>query len=334
MLGRGLADVEKNSAIELLHSSVLDRLKGGLVTGNLECLLAATGIPNPFSHTHLYADFSFAKDLLSYFDVLTLANNHIYDLGDEAIAATLSHLQALGIQAVGVGKTTDDALRPAIIKLGARNVAVFGITAVNNITPSATKYIVATPNEECFDRIKLYCSRNYYVIVHLHAGGGDTQYPSPHVINMHKKLSDQGVSLVLGHHPHKIQGWHRNEKTLSFFSLGDFVFDKTENGRDQALIVTCNHVTGDFSTSIVQRNSNLEISLASEEVSRNIHAELSSLGEKIEAGEIARLYATASKGIWLKRLKSLFRDFRAGGLTGVRRRIRSVILRKKNLSRI
>lgn len=72
------------------------------------------------------------------------------------------------------------------------------------------------------DRLKQKCD---VVVVSLHWGTENVHYPSPDQINLAHELIDRGATLVLGHHPHVVQGVEEYGNGLIVYSLGNFNFD-------------------------------------------------------------------------------------------------------------
>jgi len=89
MLGRGLADSKIKDFDFLLEPKLISALQGDLVTANLECILGEVGAPNPISHAHFRTSPERAISLLRRFHVVNLANNHIFDFGEEGVESTL-----------------------------------------------------------------------------------------------------------------------------------------------------------------------------------------------------------------------------------------------------
>ena len=64
------------------------------------------------------------------------------------------------------------------------------------------------------------------VVVHLHAGFQFSEAPSTFVRDAAKASIDAGADLVIGHHPHVVQGFETYRGKMIAFSLGNFVFDQ------------------------------------------------------------------------------------------------------------
>jgi poly-gamma-glutamate synthesis protein (capsule biosynthesis protein) len=316
MLGRGVKTAPVPDAAQLLSPKLSRALEGDIVTGNLECLIGSEGTPSPASHSHFQGDPDFARPLVSRFHVVTVANNHIGDFGDHAIAETLTWLDAIGVARVGVGKTIEEATAPAVFDIRGQKVAVFGATTVAN-NPASSAYKLASPGQELYRRAAEYQKAGHTCILHLHTGGGDVCHPAPAVRRLMQEVQVEGFTIVFGHHPHVLQGFDLSPRCSVFYSMGDFLFDKLEGGRDQALVVTA-YLPGDGSADpididIVQRSPDLQLSLLSGEARRQRLQELGVLSEMIASGASDDAYV-AWRGRKLSGvLRSIRGDFRAGG---------------------
>lgn len=62
-------------------------------------------------------------------------------------------------------------------------------------------------------------------------------YPSPQQVVFARRLIDQGVHLILGHHPHVLQGVEKYQKGVIVYSLGNFVFDMWQKPTRQSMML-------------------------------------------------------------------------------------------------
>ncbi len=69
------------------------------------------------------------------------------------------------------------------------------------------------------------------LIISLHFGLTYMDYPNDDGINIAHKVIDWGADLILGHHPHVIQGIEKYNNKMIVFSLGEFLFDPTQGLR-------------------------------------------------------------------------------------------------------
>lgn len=331
MLGRGVRLTGCPDATKLLAPDLLNQLNGDIVTGNLECLIGTKGEPTPASHSHFQGDPEMARPLLEMFDVVSVANNHFGDFGDDAVEETLAWLDKIGVRHVGIGKSVEAAVDPAIFDIEGRKVAIFAATTVGNL-PANSQYTLATPSQELYRRAEAIAGAGYRCILHLHAGGGDVCHPAPSIRNLMAKVRQAGFSVVLGHHPHVVQGIDVSDDGSVFFSLGDFVFDKLEDGRDQALAVTIDigATAGEdeIQVNIVQRETDLTLSLLSGDQKETASQRLDDLSRQISTGVSDKLYLEWRGSKWRRLLQSLQADWKAGGVRAIRAKIKRINVRK------
>ena len=117
-----------------------------------------------------------------------------------------------------------------------------------------------------------------------------------------------------------------------FFSLGDFVFDKLEDGRDQALAVTIDigATAGEdeIQVNIVQRETDLTLSLLSGDQKVIALQRLDDLSRQISTGVSDKLYLEWRGSKWKRLLQSLQADWKAGGVSAIGAKIQRINARK------
>jgi poly-gamma-glutamate synthesis protein (capsule biosynthesis protein) len=99
------------------------------IFGNLEGPISARGKNQGSAYSFRFEPVG-TINALKYagFDLVNLANNHIYDYGLTAAKDTMGHLTDAGISYVGFGKNVTEANSPVIKKIGSANVAFLGYT--------------------------------------------------------------------------------------------------------------------------------------------------------------------------------------------------------------
>lgn len=160
-------------------------------------------------------------------DIVTLANNHIYDFGKDGLFDTMRYLDSVNVKYVGAGKNIAEARRPAVfdvrgVKIGF--LAYYGngdwhpaTEAAPGTAPRYRHYI-----EEDIQRLRK--DGMDFVVVNYHWGEEKSQYPDGYQIGLARFTIDAGADLVIGHHPHVLQGIERYKHGIIAYSLGNFIF--------------------------------------------------------------------------------------------------------------
>jgi poly-gamma-glutamate synthesis protein (capsule biosynthesis protein) len=241
MLGRRVGEIAAQSGDPSLPLRPMqERLAAADITvGNLESTLSRAGSPTQ-------GDDSFAappqvrsglRD--AGFDVLGLANNHLGDFGDQALVETVRLLADAGFATFGAGATLADARRPAIVERDGVRFAMVGFNAIGE-TPEAgpgqpgADSVSMPPRTGPLDRAELDSflrrvrrleRRVDVVVVMPHWGTQYTNVPEPVQWDVAADLVEAGADLVVGGHPHWVQGAAMIGDRLVVHSLGNFVFD-------------------------------------------------------------------------------------------------------------
>ena len=199
---------------------------------NLEGPVTTRGkkVPKPFNFRMLPALLSVLKS--GGIDIVSIANNHIYDYGPRGLLDTISYLDSLGIRHVGAGRDRADAHRPVIDTLGGRPIAFFAYygggeaPAAGNASPGVARRELA---QVCADLRRVRSEQaNPYVVVILHWGTELATAPDRAQVAFAHALIDSGADAVIGHHPHVLQGIERYGRGVIAYSLGNLIFGGNE----------------------------------------------------------------------------------------------------------
>lgn len=330
MLSRGMLAAAVRLGADVWPAELASLIGSELSTGNLECVLASSGEANPYAHSPFRTDPKIARPIVEGFNVLNLANNHVNDYGDAGIVNTMQALDSWGVGYVGVGPDPSSAYRPAIIDGESTSVAILGATTVANIVSGATDFYIAQPDDRFVAQVSYLKSQGMLVVVHLHGGLGDTRHPSPAMVRLHSRLRDAGADIVLGHHPHIIQPWLQDDTGVSFFSLGDCVFDKLERPRDSSLVAVLQRTDAGrlhAQTRFLCRENDLSLRFATRGEAVHLDGELDTARSHILDGDLAEWYRSELQ-VSDRSLQTLLREnWRAGGLKGILLRLQRKGLR-------
>ena len=174
-----------------------------------------------------------------------LANNHIMDYGADGLRSTLDHMGEASY--FGAGLSFDRAFQPCITELGGKRIALlafaeaqFGVLKDESDEAQAGYAWVDHPKAR--QSIRDARAISDHVIVQVHAGLEMIGLPLPEWRLRYRELIDSGADLVIGHHPHVIQGSECYKGKMIYYSLGNFYMDvmlrQADSGSGGVLIVT------------------------------------------------------------------------------------------------
>jgi poly-gamma-glutamate capsule biosynthesis protein CapA/YwtB (metallophosphatase superfamily) len=207
----------------------LARLGGADATVvNLECPVTTRGtkVTKPFN-------FRMNPRFLSVLtgggiDIVSIANNHIYDFGPRGLLDTISYLDSVGVRHVGAGRNFAEAHRPVIDTLKGREVAFLAYygggeaPGAGKTTPGVARRDLALISA---DITKLNGAGGHpFIVVILHWGTELAKHPDGAQVAFAHALINAGANAVIGHHPHVLQGIERYHGGVIAYSLGNFVF--------------------------------------------------------------------------------------------------------------
>jgi hypothetical protein len=214
-----------------LDSSIINVFRGSdLIVGNLENPITTSIAKADQFFVHLKANEK-AFNLLKYFDVLNLCNNHIFDFGAKGFNDTIKFLKTHKIKYFGAGKTIDEAQNPLKLFINEKGKFAFigGILIPGPKWPKATKERPGTSNCKAYRKtIKKLKEQNFFIVYYAHWGYEYIKTPPPSVRKHAKKMIGYGVDLIVGTHPHVLQGYEKYKGKYIFYSLGNFIFSDSE----------------------------------------------------------------------------------------------------------
>lgn len=162
-------------------------------------------------------------------DLVTLANNHALDFGKDALLDTCETLDKADIRYVGAGKNLEEASSPVILEVNGLKLAFLGATRVMPEyswaaqKDSAGMFETYNP-EALLKKIREVRAVSDYVIVYVHWGVERETTPKDYQRTMGKQYIDAGADLVIGSHPHVLQGIEYYQGKPIVYSLGNFIF--------------------------------------------------------------------------------------------------------------
>ena len=180
--------------------------------------------------------FRAKKERLSIYDemgvdMVTLANNHVYDYGADAFLDMLDAFNEYKIPHIGAGHNIEEAKKPFYFIINGYKFAFVSATRAEKfiLTPGATD---TEPGVfRCYDPtdminlIKELRPNNDYVIPIIHFGRENSHSLEDEQVSSAKAYIDAGADMVVGHHAHTLQGIEiYNDKPI-IYNLGNFLFN-------------------------------------------------------------------------------------------------------------
>jgi poly-gamma-glutamate capsule biosynthesis protein CapA/YwtB (metallophosphatase superfamily) len=210
-----------------LFEQVQDFLDAGdLNFANIECPLT-TIVPKVEKTYPIHCDpkrISYVLD--AGFNLLSLANNHSLDAGVEGANDTRALLEEKRSDErplwwAGTGPDAASSDGPTIFTIPGKKVTVAFFAVANTAKESC---VASLYDDALIDQIKAASQQQDIVIVSVHNGIEYHHAPEADAVARYHSWIDAGADVVLGHHPHVVQGIERYGDGAIFYSLGNFSF--------------------------------------------------------------------------------------------------------------
>lgn len=214
--------------------------KADIVFANLEAPFGTGG--TPFEKRY---NFQVRPDLVKvltagHINLVSLANNHMMDFGDSVLAQTRHLLKKNGIHFAGAGRNLGAARQAALFRAGDIRIAFVACSLTFPEEFWATDSSAGTyfPKHTYFyDDIRKLKQRADLLIVSFHWGGELLTAPKKYQVRLAHRTIAAGADLILGHHPHVVQGIEVFRGKIIAYSLGNFVFGSySKNVRESMLL--------------------------------------------------------------------------------------------------
>ena len=156
---------------------------------------------------------------LKHFNLYGIANNHAMQHGAEAYQRTFDYLTSRGCLCFG-----SNAQKTQVFEHQGRKVSVTGFSQRIDAFSQEPCYW-HNPEYKEIEQELMQLSEDAFKIVFVHWGNEFINRPSSPQKRFAHWLVDAGFDLVIGMHPHVLQGYEQYCGKYIFYSLGNFVFD-------------------------------------------------------------------------------------------------------------
>lgn len=282
---QGLYDAMENYQFGTYFDQIQPYLKGDIVIGNQEVPIGGKDLGVSGEAFVFNAPEEIAQQLhATGFDVMTLANNHSYDMGYTGVVNTLNNLQQNHIETAGMYDNPEAYHNIKIIEKNGIRLALLAYTYDTNISfEYEHDYIVKTfLNEQHeFDEahqellkkeVAMAKEQADVVIAAMHWGNEFTYELNDAQLRVGSFLNEQGVDLIIGNHPHCLQTMdiledeQTGNKTTVFYSLGNLVSSAAMVGRASMQFANMYEIGGIVNLTIRKDAETNEISLENMEL--------------------------------------------------------------------
>jgi len=234
MLERGATEVLFDEGPSGIFGKTALMLKSSdLALINLEGVVSSLGQKVPKSY-----NFRFIPEVADALkntgiDAVLHANNHVFDYGEEAFLDSLKNLKNAGIGVVGAGVDDEEASEPFVFTKGDQICRVFGIASFprerngwdgENAAAGSGRAGMLHARRGGVEKLKQKLLPDPLDIILFHGGAEWSTEPDASTRRLYTDLIASGADLVIGTHPHEVQGFEWVQGKPVFWSLGNYIF--------------------------------------------------------------------------------------------------------------
>ena len=182
--------------------------------------------------------FRAAPSTISYLndlgvDIVSLANNHAYDYGEDALVDTLQLLKEANMPYIGAGMNAQEASAPVYFIVNNLKIAFLSATQIERLDNPDTKEATDTSpgvfrcwnGDKLMQKVKEAKAESDFVIVYVHWGTENQEETDWAQNKQAAELVEAGADLIIGDHPHVLQRIEIVNGVPVIYSLGNFWFN-------------------------------------------------------------------------------------------------------------
>ncbi len=223
--------------------SLFDKTKNKLsnadiVFGNLETVL-----PNNADSTELFdmemkGESRYAAELAKVgFNVMSVANNHAMQHGPDAFNDTVSILKENNISPIGVNE--NNISNCFVLNKKSLKVILIGYSLRPEKYSKIGSLYALGEKQTILEQVSQLKNDSTQIVISLHWGEEYLHHPSVEQIQLARDIIDAGACLILGHHPHVLQGIEEYKNGVIVYSMGNYIFDMWQKNTRETIIFEC-----------------------------------------------------------------------------------------------
>ena len=178
---------------------------------------------------------------VSGIDAVNISNNHIHDFGTQGFNDTIMCLKNNNISFYGEGYR-------CIKKVKGINIGILGYRGW-----SSSSYLKKTIRSDIL-KFKKTCS---FVVISFHWGAEGAYYPNSVQKNLAHFSIDSGADLVIGHHPHVLEGIENYKGSYIAYSLGNFCYGGSKYVKDKDTIIFQQKLVFNSKKQLIEKSINI-----------------------------------------------------------------------------
>ena len=159
-------------------------------------------------------------------DIVGLASDRTMDLGEQGLLETLTTLDQAGIYRVGAGRDQQEARRPEILDVKGQRIAYLSYHTAPRIPATKTQAGTNQPTRTAVveDIAAIRNAVDWVVVNYRWVDDELDTEPTSEQVALSRRAIDAGADLVVGYHPHQLQGAEVYKGRAIVYALGDFIF--------------------------------------------------------------------------------------------------------------
>ncbi len=293
MLSRGVEEaIDKNDkSWNLITEGVRAKLETyDFVIGNLECPIAVSAAKkannkfkaNPLTLNHI-----------KLFNLLTTANNHIFDCGKVGATETLKFLKKNSFHTCGLKESEHDNSF-FVTRIKDKNIGFIAAAVDECIHDNSDSlpHVLRAESPSFLKEVNDLSKRVDFLFLLIHGGNEMISYPEPSFRSLCKRIINAGASCVITHHPHVLGGHEMYQGKPIIYSLGDFIFDGKSYKRRRGAILEVNIIENNLEFNLVPTkiNDSLNVEIADDKTFKPILKRWKIVSKRMAANNYEKNY--------------------------------------------